>query len=71
MIFDEDFSRRQQFLDEKYYLSTRPALIFDGETGLHYNRYYYSPYVGRFISKDPIGLFGGYNNYAYAPNSVG
>ncbi|NDX20035.1 hypothetical protein G3N02_17595, partial [Acinetobacter baumannii] len=26
------------------------------ETGLHYNRYrYYSPYVGRFISKDPIG----------------
>lgn len=42
---------------------------FDGETGLHYNRYrYYSPYVGRFISKDPIGLLGGFNVYAYAPN---
>ena len=28
----------------------------DQETGLHYNRYrYYSPYVGRFVSKDPIG----------------
>ncbi|WP_335953231.1 RHS repeat-associated core domain-containing protein [Acinetobacter higginsii] len=44
---------------------------FDEETGLHYNRYrYYSPYVGRFISKDPIGLLGGNNNYAYAPNPV-
>ncbi len=41
----------------------------DQETGLHYNRYrYYSPYVGRFISKDPIGLLGGHN--AYAPNPV-
>ncbi|MEE7595541.1 RHS domain-containing protein [Acinetobacter baumannii] len=44
---------------------------FDGETGLHYNRYrYYSPYVRRFISKDPIGLLGGDNVYAYAPNPV-
>ncbi|WP_212848512.1 RHS repeat-associated core domain-containing protein, partial [Acinetobacter baumannii] len=44
---------------------------FDEETGLHYNRYrYYSPYVGRFISKDPIGLLGGNNVYAYAPNST-
>ncbi|MDK4791001.1 MULTISPECIES: RHS repeat-associated core domain-containing protein [Acinetobacter] len=42
---------------------------FDEETGLHYNRYrYYSPYVGRFVSKDPIGLLGGFNVYAYAPN---
>ena len=45
---------------------------FDQETGLHYNRYrYYSPYVGRFISKDPIGLLGGYNVYAYTLNPVG
>ncbi|WP_276202676.1 RHS repeat-associated core domain-containing protein, partial [Acinetobacter baumannii] len=29
-----------------------------------------SPYVGRFISKDPIGLLGGDNVYAYAPNPV-
>jgi RHS repeat-associated protein len=43
----------------------------DQETGLHYNRYrYYSPYVGRFISKDPIGLLGGDNLYAYAPNPI-
>ncbi|WP_228134747.1 RHS repeat-associated core domain-containing protein, partial [Acinetobacter gerneri] len=27
--------------------------------------------VGRFISKDPIGLLGGNNIYAYAPNPVG
>ncbi|MEN5172302.1 RHS repeat-associated core domain-containing protein [Acinetobacter higginsii] len=43
----------------------------DQETGLHYNRYrYYSPYVGRFISKDPIGLLGGNNIYQYAPNPI-
>ncbi|WP_051305042.1 RHS repeat-associated core domain-containing protein [Chitinilyticum litopenaei] len=42
---------------------------FDHETGLHYNRHrYYDPSVGRFISKDPIGLHGGLNIFAYAPN---
>lgn len=41
----------------------------DEETGLHYNRYrYYDPIIGRFISKDPIGLKGGINVLAYAPN---
>ncbi|MCT9364984.1 RHS repeat-associated core domain-containing protein [Acinetobacter baumannii] len=45
---------------------------FDQETGFHYNRYrYYSPYVGRFISKNPIGLLGGLNGYVYAPNPIG
>ncbi|WP_229416215.1 RHS repeat-associated core domain-containing protein [Pseudoduganella armeniaca] len=43
----------------------------DDETGLHYNRHrYYDPYSGRFISKDPIGLFGGDNLFEYAPNAV-
>ena len=42
---------------------------FDAETGLHYNRFrYYDPDCGRFVSQDPIGLFGGYNLYQYAPN---
>ncbi|WP_347554687.1 RHS repeat-associated core domain-containing protein [Robbsia sp. KACC 23696] len=44
---------------------------FDAETGAHYNRYrYYDPNHGRFITKDPIGLFGGVNAYLYAPNHV-
>ncbi|RFC81362.1 hypothetical protein C9E89_022285 [Acinetobacter sichuanensis] len=44
---------------------------YDQETELYYNRYrYYLPYVGRFISKDPIRLLGG-NTFAYAPNPVG
>ena len=44
---------------------------FDDETGLHYNRYrYYDPAVGRFVSKDPIGLLGGINLQQYAPNPV-
>jgi RHS repeat-associated protein len=45
---------------------------FDEETGLHYNRYrYYDPGVGRFVSQDPIGLRGGGNLFAYAPNPMG
>jgi RHS repeat-associated protein len=44
---------------------------FDHETGLHYNRHrYYDPEIGRFISKDPIGLIGGLNLFQYAPNPV-
>ncbi len=41
----------------------------DAETGLRYNRYrYYDPVLGRFVSRDPIGLVGGLNAYQYAPN---
>ena len=44
----------------------------DRETGLHYNLHrYYDPDVGRFIVTDPIGLRGGLNLYAYAPNPLG
>ena len=44
----------------------------DEESGLHYNRFrYYDPGVGRFISPDPIGLLGGFNLYAFAPNVTG
>jgi RHS repeat-associated protein len=43
----------------------------DEETGLHYNRFrYYDPVVGRFTSKDPIGLRGGINLLQYAPNPM-
>jgi RHS repeat-associated protein len=42
---------------------------FDEETGLHYNHFrYYDADMGRFVSADPIGLLGGYNIGAYAPN---
>ncbi len=45
---------------------------FDEETGLHYNTFrYYDPEIGRFITQDPIGLLGGNNLYAYAPNTNG
>ncbi|MFD1841662.1 RHS repeat-associated core domain-containing protein [Paracidovorax cattleyae] len=44
---------------------------FDGETGLHYNRFrYYDPATGRFVHQDPIGYLSGINLYKYAPNSM-
>ena len=45
---------------------------FDKETGLCYNRHrYYDPQICSFISQDPIGLSGGENVYAFAPNVWG
>jgi RHS repeat-associated protein len=42
---------------------------WDGAAGLYYNRArWYDPYLGRFISEDPIGIAGGINLYAYAGN---
>lgn len=42
---------------------------FDAETGLHYNFYrYYEPNSDRFVNQDPIGLWGGFNVYQFAPN---
>ncbi|RQU81800.1 RHS repeat-associated core domain-containing protein [Burkholderia cenocepacia] len=38
---------------------------------MRYNRYrYYDPVLGRFVSRDPIGLAGGLNAYQYAPNPI-
>ncbi|WP_348549787.1 RHS repeat-associated core domain-containing protein [Psychrobacter sp. KFRI-CH2-11] len=45
---------------------------FDEETGLHYNRFrYYDPDMGMFTTRDPIGLLGDLNVFAYAPNPTG
>ena len=43
----------------------------DNESGLHYNRFrYYDPDIGRFVSIDPVGFFGGSNTYAYSSNPI-
>ena len=48
-----------------------PGQYEDPETGLHYNRYrYYDPDSGRYLSPDPIGIDGGHDYFAYAPNPI-
>jgi RHS repeat-associated protein len=43
---------------------------FDGETGLHYNRFrYYCAEIGSFVSQDPLGLMAGENVYGFGPNA--
>jgi RHS repeat-associated protein len=40
---------------------------FDGESALYlFRNRYHDPSLGRFISRDPIGYFGGMNLYSYA-----
>ena len=42
---------------------------YDSETGLYqYNHRMYSPKLGRFITRDPIGEYGGLNLYTYCRN---
>jgi RHS repeat-associated protein len=57
----DEWARRNPFL-----FATK---VYDWETGLYqYNHRYYSPKLGRFISRDPIAENGGLNLYAYCGN---
>jgi RHS repeat-associated protein len=50
-----------------YRFSTK---YFDSETSLYYYGYrYYSPEIGRWINRDPIGERGGLNQYGFISNN--
>jgi RHS repeat-associated protein len=43
-----------------------PGQYEDPETGLYYNRFrYYDPHSGNYASRDPVGIMGGLQLYAY------
>jgi RHS repeat-associated protein len=64
------------FAKEAKLLEVQQNLRFQGqylnrESGLHYNTFrFYDPDIGRFISPDPIGLWGGENLSSYSPNPL-
>jgi RHS repeat-associated protein len=46
-----------------------PGQYHDAETGLYYNRFrYYSPALGRYVSRDPVSFLEGPNLYLYVGN---
>ncbi|MCP4485971.1 MAG: RHS repeat-associated core domain-containing protein [Gammaproteobacteria bacterium] len=46
-----------------------PGQVYDVETGLYYNYFrYYDPETGRYVTSDPIGLYGGLNTFVYVGN---
>ncbi|MFC0037277.1 RHS repeat-associated core domain-containing protein [Actinomadura rayongensis] len=46
-----------------------PGQYHDAETRLNYNHNrYFDPSTGRYLSRDPLGLMGGVNPFAYVPN---
>jgi RHS repeat-associated protein len=61
---------KKLFVDEVEQPLRLQGQYFDGETGLHYNRFrYYSPEIGAFISQDTLGLLAGENVYGFGPNA--
>jgi RHS repeat-associated protein len=47
-----------------------PGQYEDLETGLYYNRFrYYDPGLGQYVSKDPLGLFGGFGFFSYVDDT--
>ena len=54
-------------LEQPYRFSTK---LYDEATGLSYFGYrYYSPLIGRWLNRDPLGEIGGLNLYAYVQNN--
>jgi RHS repeat-associated protein len=48
-----------------------PGQIRDDLTGLYYNRYrFYDPVIGRYLTPDPVGIFGGLDPYGYVQDPV-
>jgi len=54
-------------LNQPMQFSTKP---YDAETGLSYYGFrFYSPHMGRWLTRDPLGELGGLNLYGFAENN--
>lgn len=57
------------YVSEVHQPMRMPGQYDDYEVSLYYNRFrYYDPAIGRYTSRDRIGLLGGLNHYQYCGN---
>ncbi|MFZ4859450.1 MAG: RHS repeat-associated core domain-containing protein [Desulfuromonadaceae bacterium] len=72
-VFSADYSAFGQALTKTKIIPNPlrfAGQYYDEETGLHYNRFrYYSPQLGRYLSRDPITYMAGLNFYSYVSNN--
>jgi len=67
-FFDDQGNQIPESSIQNRYLFT--GREWDGETGLQYTRArYYSPRLGRFLQRDPIGYKSGLNLFSYVVNN--
>ncbi|OCG69098.1 hypothetical protein A9G41_07090 [Gilliamella sp. Nev5-1] len=76
-LYECQYNAYGQIINETYHQDDIDSLpdnplrfqgqYYDEETGLHYNlNRYYDPFIGRYITQDPLGILGGLNSYQYA-----
>lgn len=80
-IYQCQYNAYGQIIDEKYQTDKGLDLVpdnplrfqgqyYDEETKLHYNlNRYYDPFIGRYITQDPIGILSDINVYCYVNNN--
>ena len=70
MFFDQNgnkINNQQSTIGNRYLFQGRE---YDSETGLYnFRARWYMPEIGRWISKDPIGISGGLNLYIFCENN--
>ncbi|MBK8267611.1 MAG: RHS repeat-associated core domain-containing protein [Planctomycetes bacterium] len=71
LLADDDYAVDNPFRFSTKYYDAQPSTAAAGERGLlYYGERYYSPRLGRWVNRDPIGEAVGINNYLAMLNNL-